>query len=668
MSAPQRTRRVFVGAVVAACLPCALVAGTTPARAADAPRPNALSANRPIVVGYTARTAHGGLTVGSVLAGNPAQANLVAHALSAMPGVTAANVAVSFRRTAEPAVPSISGASARQLTGSSDPRLGTQWGLRTLSYAEDWRWSQGAGVTVAVIDDGVDRSHPDLAGMVYPGINIANSNRPADAGEHGTHVAGVIAARAGNRIGGSGLAPRARILPVDVFDGDSTDDVTVAQGIVWAVGGHINGRPDNTHPARVINLSLGGSDSSAILRQATAYAQARGAVVIAAAGNSGPDSMSYPAGYQGVVGVGAMDSDFTVADWSSTGPQVDVVAPGVGIVSTTCVTYAAAPASWRLSTTAVSRTPNDCARSPITRDYVATYEAMSGTSMATPFVSASAALLISRFPTWSAAQVAGELQRTARDLGTPGRDDAYGRGLVQPVIDLRGAPGAPTSVAVSSVPTVTPTNPTPSAVITWSAVTYAGSYGLGGWRVQLSTDGGAHWSAVHAVPATAPRIFTFRGVPLSTALKARVSSVARLTGAIGAARDSGVVWHGVDAGNTLDTAVGPLSPGASAREVLGNNGGGAPDADWFRVAATPGTPPASFHVDVTSAPLGSVVSVFAIHDIAGVPTTDGAATTSGPAGQTLLVNPSLVSDTPGDYVVVVTGPGSGASPYTVSIS
>ena len=295
---------------------------------------------------------------------------------------------------------------------------------------------------------------------------------------------------------------------------------------------------------------------------------------------------------------------------------------------------------------------------------------MSGTSMATPFVSASAALLESRFPSWSAAQVATELQRTARDLGSPGRDDTYGRGLVQPVIDLRGAPSAPATVSVATTPDASSPTTTSRAVVTWSNVSYPGTYGVGAWRVQLSTDGGVHWSAIHTVSDSASRGFTFSNVPTALPVKARVAAVARLTGAVGPARDSSVVWSGADAGTTLDTATGPLTPGTSARDVIGNNSGPGADVDWFRITATTpsGSAPQPFTVGLGSAPTGSSLSIYAVRVVAGVPTVDATAITTVPGSQTVLVDPATITDTPDHYVAIVSGGNPGTAAYTLSVN
>lgn len=283
--------------------------------------------------------------------------------------------------------------------GVPDPLSEDQWGMSTIGASAAWATSRGAGTVVAVVDSGVDADHPDLAGAVLPGINTrANrgdtSSPGRDVNGHGTHVAGVIAARADNGEGGSGVAPEASILPIKVLDkygGGWVSDVT--EGIIWAVD----------HGAHVINLSLGGDDSN-LIRSAVEYALASGTVVVAAAGNEATDTPSYPAALDGVLSVAAIGSDGKPAGYSNYGSTIDLQAPGDQILSSV---------------------PGG-------------YGAMSGTSMAAPFVSGAAALVRSVQP---AGDTAATLLATARR--NPLASSAFGIGLVDPVAAVGGscAPG-----------------------------------------------------------------------------------------------------------------------------------------------------------------------------------------------------------------------------------
>ena len=199
-----------------------------------------------------------------------------------------------------------------------------QSGLRVAGFPAAWDVTQGSSrVVVAVLDTGVDGQHPDLRGALVPGYDFVNSDtNPMDDHGHGTAVAGVIAARADNHLGGAGICWRCSIMPVKVLDATgSGDDTVIAAGIVWATD----------HGAKVINLSLGGPGSSPELTNAIGYATGKGVIVVAAAGNSGTTTQFYPAADPRALSVAAT----TVADqrysWSNFGSWVRVAAPGCNV-------------------------------------------------------------------------------------------------------------------------------------------------------------------------------------------------------------------------------------------------------------------------------------------------------------------------------------------------
>ncbi|MEV4755771.1 type VII secretion-associated serine protease mycosin [Micromonospora sp. NPDC049559] len=305
---------------------------------------------------------------------------------------------VPERAPAEPAV------ARRAVPPRTDPVRDDQWQLGELNAASAWRVSTGKGVTVAVIDSGVDGSHPDLAGQVLPGLDLvqpSDANGQSDPVGHGTTVAALIAGRDDDSQGVVGLAPDAKILPVRVLDAENRydDAMIVAKGVRWAV--------DNG--ARVINLSLGGTGDSPALAAALDYAFARDVVVVACTGNLSPSSPNtrvwYPAREPGVIAVAGLERD-TDSLWSGsiTGPETVLSAPATNL-------HGARPGGfWRVQ----------------------------GTSFAAPLVAATAALVRSHWPTMSAGDVVNRLIRTARDLGPAGRDDRFGFGLVNPVAALNG--------------------------------------------------------------------------------------------------------------------------------------------------------------------------------------------------------------------------------------
>src|SRR4051794_2783856 len=215
-----------------------------------------------------------------------------------------------------------------------DPLRSQQWALDRTSYEAAWPAARGSGVTVAVVDTGVRASHEDLSGGVVAGEDFAgdaNSVDPAGTGMvdpagHGTHVAGIIAARANNGRGIAGGAPGAKIMPVRVLDAHGSGVASdVAEGIIWAAD----------HGARVINVSLGGGASPG-MQAAMQYANAKRAVVLAAAGNGYQqgNSPTYPAAYPEAIAVAAVNDSLAHASFSNTGSYVDVAAPGEMILST----------------------------------------------------------------------------------------------------------------------------------------------------------------------------------------------------------------------------------------------------------------------------------------------------------------------------------------------
>ncbi|MFR9777413.1 type VII secretion-associated serine protease mycosin [Micromonospora sp. MS34] len=275
-----------------------------------------------------------------------------------------------------------------------------QWQLDLLNAKTAWRTSTGRGVVVAVVDSGVDGSHPDLDGQVLPGIDLVSpggSEGPDPVG-HGTTVAGLIAGRNDDDRGVVGLAPDAKILPVRVLDDENRydDALIVAKGVRWAV--------DNG--ARVINLSLGGSGDSPALAAALDYAFARDVVVVACTGNlatSNSRKVWYPAREPGVIAVAGLERNGRDL-WSGsiTGHETVLTAPATGLNGARPGGY------WRIQ----------------------------GTSFASPLVAATAALVRSRYPQMSAGDVVNRMIGTAKDLGPTGRDDRFGYGLVDPVAAL----------------------------------------------------------------------------------------------------------------------------------------------------------------------------------------------------------------------------------------
>lgn len=284
----------------------------------------------------------------------------------------------------------------------NDPGWGNQYNMTAIRAPAGWALNTGAvWVTIAILDTGVDLSHPDLFVRILPGYDFVNNdNDPQDDHGHGTHVAAIAAASTNNGEGVAGVNWGANILPVKVLNSSATGTyANVAAGIVWATE---NG-------AQVINLSLGGPAPSFVLNDAVNYAYQRGVILVASTGNAGAPSVLYPAAYDPVIAVGATDSGNNLAGFSNYGPEVDVVAPGVNI-------YSAFPGGG--------------------------YGYRSGTSMSAPHVSGLAALLWG-IPGNGPARIRALIESNALDLGSPGWDVFFGSGLIQ--MDAAILPALPTA-------------------------------------------------------------------------------------------------------------------------------------------------------------------------------------------------------------------------------
>ena len=283
----------------------------------------------------------------------------------------------------------------------SDPHYGANQAgyLDALHLPEAWDLSTGGDERIlAVVDSGVTLDHPELAGRLLPGRDVANDdNDPDDFFGHGTQVATVAAATGDNGAGMAGIAWRGKILPVKVLDGRGIGrDSDIAAGIAWAAD----------HGADVINLSLFGRSSSSAVREAIEYAQSLDAVIVAAAGNDHSASRMYPASYDGVIAVSATTPAGDLASFSNYGSWIDLAAPGVNVL-----------AGWADGT----------------------YRKVEGTSFSAPLVSGVAMLARARFPDDDAGAIARRLQSGARDAGLPGRDDLFGSGIVDALGALGGA-------------------------------------------------------------------------------------------------------------------------------------------------------------------------------------------------------------------------------------
>jgi serine protease len=321
---------------------------------------------------------------------------------------------------------------------ATDPRYNEQWHYFEpaggINLPKAWDASTGKGVVVAVIDTGI-RPHVDLAEQILPGYDFITDSAMANDGDgrdsdpidpgnwvqagecgngqpeedrpsswHGTHVAGTIAAKTNNDLGGSGVAWEAKILPVRVLGKCGGYMSDIADGMRWAAGAAVTGVPDNPNPAQVLNLSLGGPGAcSQTETEAIEAVRAQGASVVVAAGNSNQDASQYsPANCPDVITVAATNRDGGRAYYSNFGTIVDVAAPGGQMNTST-------------DSDGVLSTLNAGQTTPGTDDYYGFYQ---GTSMAAPHVAGVAALVYAVKPDLTPDQMEALLKQTARAFPT----------------------------------------------------------------------------------------------------------------------------------------------------------------------------------------------------------------------------------------------------------
>jgi len=331
---------------------------------------------------------------------------------------------------------------------------GEQYALPLIRAPQAWDVSTGSnGVTIAIVDSGIDPNHPEFAGRLVAGYDFVDKDTtPEDrtatdqACGHGTHVAGIAAATGNDAVGVAGVDWQANIMPVRVLGATCSGTLAnVAAGIRWAA--------DNG--ADVINLSLGLSTASTLLDQATQYAYDLGVPVIASSGNTG-EEVQYPAAYPQVLAVGATDSNNELSSFSCRGAELDLVAPGADIVSTTPLDL---PFYYNTVLGATAQ-----------------YSALSGTSMAAGYVAGAAGLMIAH----NAAlrdhpdQIYTALIGAALDLGTPGWDEETGAGLLQ-LDRALGLPGRTPPTPAIDYSLFSTRCPRPGLAYEWIEVDPAGS-------------------------------------------------------------------------------------------------------------------------------------------------------------------------------------------------
>jgi thermitase len=363
----------------------------------------------------------------------------------------------------------------------NDPYAGSQWHLGKIAAAGAWDSSQGAGVTIAILDSGIDSAHADLAGRLVSGWNFYdNSANTADVTGHGTKVAGAAAAATNNGMGVAAVAGQASIMPIRITDSAGYAYwSTLAQGITHAAD----------RGARIANASFAASGSSAV-QSASQYMKNKGGLVFISAGNDGAQLAIVPT--TALITVAATDSTDARTSWSNYGDVVRLAAPGASIYTTTVG---------------------------------GGYGAVSGTSFSAPIAAGVAALVMAAKPSLSSNAVETLLTSTAVDLGAAGRDPLFGHGRVDAAAAVRAALASGSTTPDTQAPQVTITNPGAGATVSGLlAVDTATSDNVGVTRVDLLANG-----AVVASDTVAPFAFnwdTTRAANGTSTLEARAYDAA----------------------------------------------------------------------------------------------------------------------------------------------
>lgn len=349
---------------------------------------------------------------------------------------------------------------------TNDPYLGSAWHISKIGASKAWDKSLGAGVTIAILDTGVDGTHPDLAANMVAGWNFYDNNSNAsDVAGHGTAVAGSAAAVANNAAGVVGVAGAAKIMPIRISDtnGNATGSA-VAQGLTYAADKGV----------RVANVSFSGLVGNSTVESAAQYMKSKGGLVVVSAGNKGVNEGF--AASTTMIPVSATESNDALATWSSYGNYVAVAAPGNYIWST---------------------------------NKGGGYGQWWGTSFASPVAAGVVALMMSARPDLANSKIEGLLYSSAVDLGAAGRDVYYGHGRIDADAAVTAASNA--AAADTQAPTVSVTSPAGGATVSgWVAIDVAAADNVGVTRVDLKANG-----SLVASDVTAPYRFSWDSTKLA---------------------------------------------------------------------------------------------------------------------------------------------------------
>jgi len=378
----------------------------------------------------------------------------------------------------------------------NDPYYASAYHLARIGTPSAWNSTQGAGVTIAILDSGVDSAHPDLAANMLSGYNFVDNNtNTADVCGHGTAVAGSAAASSNNAVGVAGVAGQARILPVRIGSTDGSGGCTaflstIVSGITYAAD----------RGARIVNVSFGPLADSPAVQNAAAYLKSKGGLLFVSAGNSGVDAALAPTA--SMIVVSATDSGDSRTSWSNYGSFVTLAAPGAGI--------------WTTSKGNL-------------------YQQWNGTSFSSPVAAGVGALVMAANPSLDNQTVESLLYSTAVDLGTAGRDPYFGYGRVNASAAVAAAVAkrAPSDTTAPAAAIGSPANgATVSGLVTVN-VTATDNVGVN--RVELKVNG-----STVAVDQAAPYQFSWDSAGTANGTATLVAVAYDLAGNAGASASVGV--------------------------------------------------------------------------------------------------------------------------------
>ena len=408
----------------------------------------------------------------------------------------------------------------------NDPSYPNQWHLPKISAPQAWSTTTGtASVLIAVIDSGVDPTHPDLSSKLTAGWNfVANSSDTSDAVGHGTAVAGTVAAASNNNIGVTGVSWNSKIMPLVVVDANEFASYSnIATAIQYAV--------DNG--ASVINISIGGPSASSVLQTAVDYAWSHNVVIFASAMNNSSSAPNYPAACNHAMGVSATDATDSLASFSNYGNWITLSAPGSNILTTTVG---------------------------------GGYGYWFGTSFASPIAAGVAALALAVNPSMTAPALVSLLEQNSDDLGTPGFDSSFGWGRVnaykvvtaaQPASTVATAPLTSSLNAGQTQQFTATLSGSGSTTVTWSLAPAVGSISTGGLYAAPGSVSAPQTIIVTATAGTATASSTVTLVPVTAAVAPLTTSLnagqaQQFTATVTGATNSAVSW-------SLNPAVGSIS-------------------------------------------------------------------------------------------------------------